>query len=361
MSSTKSGSASAIASATAGAASDGGLNFDVPTNGGNGGNGAANATATTMSGGAAAATATATATGGVGGGGGGGNTSVPGGNGGNGGNGTANATATAMGGGAAMATATATGGAGGTASAAPGTNGVGGTGNATASATTSRGARAQALATATGSPASAQSTVATSLGRVSLAQTFASASTASKATTNAIAQGGAGQMLVNPGQSAYAFATALPGKSYSTALIGGASMVADALLGPGEAVFGTSILGANLSGDGSAADTYSASSTFDFAYRGDLVLGLIAPLDGAPTDFQKIDFTVTVDGTEALTRSFTSLATADAFLQITRSTLAPSPASPTSCSRMISSRAAAAATVWIWPSAERFPNPRPGR
>jgi hypothetical protein len=120
-------------------------------------------------------------------------------------------------------------------------------------------------------------------------------------------------MLVNPGQSAYAFATALPSKSYSTALIGGASMVAGALLGPGEVVLGTSILGANLSGDGSAADTYSASSTFDFAYRGDLLLGLIAPLDGAPTDFQKIDFTVTLDGTEVVDRSFASLAAADAF------------------------------------------------
>ena len=205
---------------------------------------------------------------------------------------------------------------------APGINGVAGTSSATASATTTGGAKAQSLATATDSPASAQSTAETSLGRVSLAQTVASASTASKATTNAIAQGGDGQMLVNPGQSAYAFATALPSKSYSTALIGGASMVADALLGPGEAVFGTSVLGANLSGDGSAADTYSASSTFDFAYRGDLVLGLIAPLDGAPTDFQKIDFTVTLDGTEVVTKSFTSLATADTFLQMTRSTLA---------------------------------------
>ncbi len=262
-----------------------------------------------MSGGAA--TATATAAGGVGGG-------IddfenPSGNGGNGGNGTANATATAIGGGAAMATATATGGAGGTATFAPGINGVAGTSSATASATTTGGAKAQSLATATNSPASAQSTAATSLGRVSLARTVASASTASKATTNAIAQGGDGQMLVNPGQSAYAFATALPSKSYSTALIGGASMVADALFGPGEAVFGTSVLGANLSGDGSAADTYSASSTFDFAYRGDLVLGLIAPLDGAPTDFQMIDFTVTLDGTEVVTKSFTSLATADTF------------------------------------------------
>ena len=261
-----------------------------------------------------AATATATGTGGAGGDGGlffNGAVGVSG-NGGNGGNGTANATATATGGGAATATAAATGGAAGTAFG-TGVNGVGGAGNATASATTSRGAEAESLATASGSPANAQSTAATSLGRVLLAQTVASASTASKATTNAIVQAGDGQMLVNPGQSAYAFATALPAKSYSTALIGGASMVADALLGPGEAVFGTSILGANLSGDGSPADTYSASSTFDFAYRGDLILGLIAPLDGAPTDFQKIDFTVTVDGTEALTRSFTSLATADAF------------------------------------------------
>ena len=188
-----------------------------------------------------------------------------------------------------------------------------GAGDATASATTSHGAEAQALATATGSLASAQSTAETSLGRVSLAQAVASSTTEGKATTNAIVQAGAGQMLVNPGQSAYAFATALPSKSYSTALIGGASKVADALLGPGEAVYGTSVLGANLSGDGSATDTYSASSTFDFASKGDLLLGLIAPLDGAPTRFQQIDFTVTLDGAEVVKEAFTSLVTADAF------------------------------------------------
>ena len=76
---------------------------------------------------------------------------------------------------------------------------------------------------------------------------------------------------------------------------------------------GTSILGANLAGDGSATDTYSASSTFDFASKGDLALGLIAPLDGAPTGFQQIDFTATVDGTEVVNKSFTSLAAANAF------------------------------------------------
>ena len=120
-------------------------------------------------------------------------------------------------------------------------------------------------------------------------------------------------MLVNPGQSAYSFATALPAKSYSTALVGGASNVAGALLGAGDAVFGTSILGANLSGDGSVSNTYSASSTFDFSYKGNLVLGLIAPLDGAPTDFQQIEFSVTVDGAEVVDEVFTSLAAADLF------------------------------------------------
>ncbi len=145
------------------------------------------------------------------------------------------------------------------------------------------------------------------------AKTVASSSTDSTATTHAIAQAGGGQSLVNPGQSAYAFATALPAKSYSTTLVGGASNVASALLSPGEVVLGTSILGANLSGDGSVSNTYSASSTFDFAAKGNLILGLIAPLDGAPTDFQRIDFSVTVDGTGVVDETFTSLATADLF------------------------------------------------
>ena len=254
-----------------------------------------------MSGGA---TATATTTGGAGGGGHGPDLGS-GGNGGNGGNGTADATAT--GSGPATATATATGGMAG------GETGVSGKGDATASATTRGGAKAQSLATATGSAATGLSTSKTTQGGIT-AKTVASSSTESTTTTNAIAQaGGGGQTLVNPGQSAYAFATALPEKSYSTALIGGASNVAGALLGPGEVVLGTSILGANLSGDGSATDTYSASSTFDFAAKGDLLLGLISPLDGAPTDFQQIDFTVTLNGAEVVDEIFTSLAAADAF------------------------------------------------
>ena len=63
----------------------------------------------------------------------------------------------------------------------------------------------------------------------------------------------------------------LPDKAYATTLIGGASHVASALLGPRDAVFGTAILGANYAPDGGGeSNTYSASSTFDFGYRGDL-------------------------------------------------------------------------------------------
>ena len=81
---------------------------------------------------------------------------------------------------------------------------------------------------------------------------FASVSVQSKAaipfaydfgTTDAIAQGGSGQTFVDPGEIA-AISTALPDKAYATTLIGGASNVADALLGSGDEIFGTAILAA---------------------------------------------------------------------------------------------------------------------
>jgi hypothetical protein len=41
-------------------------------------------------------------------------------------------------------------------------------------------------------------------------------------------------------------------------------------------VFGTAILGANYAADGDGeSHTYTGTSTFDFGYRGDLLLGLI--------------------------------------------------------------------------------------
>jgi hypothetical protein len=176
---------------------------------------------------------------------------------------------------------------------------------------------AQAQSTAAGSSGQAQSTAKTSLAYVSIQSTALAPTNGSTATTNAIAQGGSGQAFVNPGQTAYAFSTALPDKAYATTLIGGASHVASALLGPRDAVFGTAILGANYAADGGGESlTYSASSTFDFAYRGDLLLGLI---DDQVSGFaggqglQSMEFTIEVNGVGILDRTFTSLAAAESF------------------------------------------------
>ena len=88
-------------------------------------------------------------------------------------------------------------------------------------------------------------------------------------------------------------------------------------MGPRDAVFGTAILGANYAPDGGGeSNTYSASSTFDFGYRGDLQLGLI---DGQVTGFadgagfQSMEFTITADGVEILDTTFRSLAVAESF------------------------------------------------
>ena len=106
---------------------------------------------------------------------------------------------------------------------------------------------------------------------------MATAPTGGTATTNAIAQaGGAGQAFANPGQTAYAFTVGDPDKAYTTMLIGTSSEVADALLGPRDMIFGAAILGANYASDGGGeSDTYTATSTIDFVYGGDLTLGLI--------------------------------------------------------------------------------------
>ena len=154
-------------------------------------------------------------------------------------------------------------------------SGATGAANATSTAETVNGAVAQAQSTAIGSSGQAQSTAKTSLASASV-QSTALAPTGSTATTNAIAQGGAGQAFVNPGQTAYAFSTVLPDKAYAATLIDGASEVAGAVLGPRDVVFGTAILGANYAPDGGGeSHTYEASSTFDFRYGGDVLLGLI--------------------------------------------------------------------------------------
>jgi hypothetical protein len=236
----------------------------------------------------------------------------------NGGDATATANASAAGGGTAVANSVATGGVGG-ADSSGFPSGATGAANATSTAGTAHGALAQAQSTAVGSSGQAQSTALTSFSFVKV-QSAVVAQVGSTATTNAIAQGGgSGQAFVNPGQTAYAFSTALPDKAYSATLIDGASNVANALLGPRNMVFGTAILGANYAFDGGGVShTYSATSTFDFGYGGDLQLGLIDDqVSGFANGlgFQSMEFTIMADGIEVFDVTFGSLAIAESFFR----------------------------------------------
>ena len=115
----------------------------------------------------------------------------------------------------------------------------------------------------------------------------------------------------------------LPDKANATTLIDGASNVASALLGPRDAVFGTAMLGANYEPNEidvistyTPTSTYSATSTFDFAYGGDLLLGLIDDqVSGfaGEVGFQSIEFTVVANGIEVLDKTFGSLTDAESF------------------------------------------------
>jgi hypothetical protein len=242
-----------------------------------------------------------------------------------GGNAKAIANASATGGGTAKANSVATGGAGGVGTSA----GATGAADATSNAQTAKGAFAQAQSTAVGSSGQAKSTANTSYSFVK-AQSEATAQVGGAATTNAIAQGGSGQAFVNPGQTAYAYSTALPDKAYAASLIDGASHVASVLLGPRDAVFGTAILGANHASDGGGeSDSYSASSTFDFAYGGDLILGLIGDQQtGLPggLGFQSMEFTITADGVEVLDVTFRNWRSPRASSTTTSSIWAPTSA-----------------------------------
>jgi hypothetical protein len=177
---------------------------------------------------------------------------------------------------------------------------------------------AQAQSTALGSSGQALSNALTSYSYVKV-QSAAVAQVGSTATTNAIAQGGgSGQAFVNPGETAYAFSTALPDKAYAATLIDGAHNVAGALLGPRDMVFGTAILGANYAVDGGASHTYSASSTFDFGYGGDLLLGLIGGQEdgfAGGLGFQSLEFTIVANGVEILDTTFRSLSIAESFFK----------------------------------------------
>jgi len=258
------GSASSFASgfsgsgnATVSAVATGGFGGVSDTFGGNAGDAYASSAASTK--GSGSASSSANATGGAGGSGGDTDGGV--------GNATAIADASAAGGGTAIATAVATQGIPGSFNRFPVPIG---TANATSSAETTNGARAEALSTGGGVIGETQSTAKTSLGGVTVQSTVMAPSMypfsfGPAMTTDAIAQGGSGPTFGEGGADAFAIATVLPDEAYAATLIGGASNVADALLGPGDEIFGTAIL---------AGEAFGAqSATFDFSFRGDLILG----------------------------------------------------------------------------------------
>src|SRR3984885_3473112 len=104
---------------------------------------------------------------------------------------------------------------------------------------------------------------------------------------------------------------------YRSTLIDGASNFAGALLGPRDMVFGTAILGANYATDGGGAShTYSASSTFDFGYGGDVMLGLIDDQHegfAGGLGFQSMEFAILDHGVAIFDLTFKSLAVAESF------------------------------------------------
>jgi PEP-CTERM motif len=182
------------------------------------------------------------------------------------GNATATAAASATGGGKAIATAVAV------AGFPSETGGFGpppatGTANATSTAETVNGAMAKALSTINPNTDEAagtsEATAKTSLGGVSVQSDATNTIFPDFETVEAIAQGGSGQSSLDQGVFFGSISTSLPDKAYATTLIGGASNVAEALLGSGDEIFGTSIL------------SFPGSSTFDFSFRGDLILGVI--------------------------------------------------------------------------------------
>jgi hypothetical protein len=263
--------ATAIATGGQGGTSEG-ENDDSP-------GGDAFATSIANSGGSGDATSTANATGGAYGFGGGGGFQ------GWGGNATAAADASATGGGKAIATAVAL----------EGMSNGGYTttfhpiaANATSSAETTNGAMAEAVSTTSGEIGEAQSIAKTSLGGVSVQSTDMAPSSSSffspggGAFTSAIAQGGSGPLSPF---AADVISVALPDKAYATTLIGDASNVADALLGPQGEIFGTASMSGGLNN--------SPASTFDFRFQGDLLLGVVAGFD----------FDIIVNGAEIFTGS----------------------------------------------------------
>ncbi|HEY1780009.1 MAG TPA: PEP-CTERM sorting domain-containing protein [Roseiarcus sp.] len=128
------------------------------------------------------------------------------------------------------------------------------------------------------------STAKTSFAGVSVVSTAATGSSFLYGTSSAAAAGGSEAQSLAMTDGPYAVSAVLPDGAYAANLIDGASSVAAALLGPRGIVFGTAIL-------------EGGSATFDFAYRGDLLLGLIdvGPLDVIANGVEIFDSTTSAD------------------------------------------------------------------
>jgi hypothetical protein len=176
-----------------------------------------------------------------------------------GGSGGSGGAATALATGAGSVSASATGGNGGLEySQLRGNPGVGGDANATADASAASGGTAIANAVATGgsagefllplSVAKASSTATTSLAGVSVqSNAVASSALGAPETTLAVAQAGGGILAPPSGfEIAYAVSTIFPDNAYAVGLIPAGSNVADALLAPGDEIFGIAILGTEV-------------------------------------------------------------------------------------------------------------------
>ena len=184
-----------------------------------------------------------------------------------GGEATATANASSTGGGTAVANAAATGGAGGTGVALPGAMGAA---NAISNAADRKGRVGASAVDRPWIQRTGPSTAKTSFAFVSVQSTAVAPTGGGRRRAMRSRKAALGRPSLIPARRPTLLERPSD-KAYAATLIGGASHVAGALLGPRDQVFGAAIVGANYAADGGGeSDAYSASSTFDFAYGGDL-------------------------------------------------------------------------------------------
>ena len=179
---------------------------------------------------------------------------------------------TARGGGAAMAVATATGGAAGKSieGATPGTNGAA---NASSTATSDHGAIAQAQSTAVGSSGEAQSTAGTSFTNVKVRRRPPLRPAARRRQTRSLKPAGPVRLSAIPARRPTPSQSELPARPTRRRSSGARARSPTRCSGRATRSSAPPFLTDYAPDGGGETDTYSATTTFDFGYRGDLLLG----------------------------------------------------------------------------------------